>query len=160
MAEYIVQLPQNIPEELFEVLSGAHNGIRAKIRTTYGQLEKVASTNARNREEAIRNIISRQVDSQSVGRKSLIKMFNCASKEYAFEIPKKEAYDLLGKRIPDKTAETFQTMELAIEIAETMNEKYPRIAYGPKDFHDKACALLKAYKENKKNYSRQHENYR
>lgn len=141
MGRSLVVLPSRIPANLFASLNCVNDDIRRSIVKTYKTLEKIGLTDADTPIRAVRQIFTRQADTQQVNIKSLLKMFQTYAGRCVFNPPVRDNYDAKGRQLDARTANTFEAMELAVEIARSLSRLDERI-YRPESFYSKAASLL------------------
>lgn len=136
--QYITNLPKEIPDSYFDNLDGeVFPNVKALINNEYSEIEKIAVTEAVSNIKALSNIFFR--NSNKTNARSLLKMFKPNHKMYVFEVPEKADKDAYGKPISTECANTFQEMELAMEMAEGRGCK-------PESCYHEASKLLRVYR--------------
>jgi len=138
--EYVISLPREITHGLYDYLDGELNdAIKRNLSNVYSKVPKVARTIAESPRDALGHLFTRTLG-KGVETSSLIKMFGAESGAYVFEVPERWHRDMNRREIPPRTVDSFQEMELAIELA--------RVREGdrgdPIDYHSEAVSLLRA----------------
>ena len=130
MAHYVIKLPHAIPDDLFSNLAGdVNNDLKRLISNDYSRVQKLDETEAETPRKAITQVLFRRLGD---GRQSRVftRIFGRTAGQYAFTVPEKGYNDAeTGKRLSPQAIDTFQKMELAIDIAEARGQR-PEDCYG------------------------------
>ena len=107
-------IPSDLVEEFFEREGGTH--VFACLRNEFSGLPKKVKLSAESPAQALDLLFGGNLAGE-VAVQELSRLFFNTADRYAFEIPEKPSVDSEGKNLTKGRRDTFQGMELAINMA-------------------------------------------